>query len=58
MKNFVIHQGLMLAKGSESYRLWEEKKWKELDAHQKRLHKEAVQRGEINEVPKETSKIS
>lgn len=48
----------MLAKGSESYRLWEEKKWKELDAHQKRLHKEAVQRGEINEVPKETSKIS
>lgn len=47
MKNFAIHKGVMLAKGSEAYRLWEEKKWKELEAHQARLKQEAIKRGEI-----------
>lgn len=47
MKNFVIHKGMMIAKGSESYKLWEEKRWKELEAHQKKLHEAAVKRGEV-----------
>ena len=47
MKNFVIHKGMMIAKGSEAYKLWEEKRWKELETHMKRLHNEAVKRGEI-----------
>ena len=30
MKNFVIRKGMMITKGSESYKLWEEKRGKEL----------------------------
>lgn len=40
---------MMIAKGSESYKLWEEKRWKELEVHQKKLHEEAIKRGEIRE---------
>ena len=47
MKNFVIYQGKMIAKGSEAYKLWEEKRWKELVALQARLRQEAIKRGEI-----------
>lgn len=47
LKDFVIHKGLALAKNSEAYRLWEEKKWKELDAHLAETHRKAVERGEF-----------
>lgn len=49
MKNFAIHRGQMIAKGSEACKLWEEKRWKELDALQARLRQEAIKRGEIRE---------
>ena len=47
MKNFVIHKGQAIAKGSEAYRLWEEKKWSELDRHMAEVHRKAVERGEF-----------
>lgn len=49
MKNFVIHKGQAIAKNSEAYRLWEEKKWKELDKHLAEVHRKAVERGEIRQ---------
>lgn len=49
VKNFVIHEGVALAKGSEAYRLWTEKKWAELDKLMAEVHRKAVERGEFLE---------
>lgn len=47
MKDVVIYRGEAIAKGSDAFKLWEAKKWKELDAHLKTVQDAARKRGEI-----------
>lgn len=47
MNNVIIHQGQAISKNSDAYKLWEAKKWKELEAHMKAVHEAAKKRGEI-----------
>lgn len=49
MSNYINYRGQLLAKNSEAYKLYVEKKFSLLDKHLKRLHQEAVARGEIRE---------
>lgn len=52
MKNAVLYNGIYLVRNSESYKLWEENKKTELDAHLKLLKEAALKRGEIRPEPK------
>lgn len=49
MSNYVMYQGRLLAKNSESYKLYTEKRFAELDKHSKQLHSEAIKRGEVRQ---------
>lgn len=43
----VNYKGHLLKSGSFAYELWANQKYKELDKHLARLHREALQRGEF-----------
>lgn len=45
----VMYKGVLLAKNSDSYKLWTEKEFKKLDEHMERLKKEAKKRGDYYE---------
>lgn len=47
MKNAVWYKNGYIARNSEAYKLYEEKKMKELDAHLKNLRDAAIKRGEV-----------
>lgn len=53
MKNAVWYKNTYLARNSDAYKLYEEKKMTELDAHLKRLREAAIKRGEIRAEPKD-----
>lgn len=46
---YVPYKGGLLARGSDAYRLHQEKKWAELDKHLAQTRAAAVKRGEIRE---------
>ena len=49
VRDFVIYKGHALAKNSEAHRLWEDKKWAELDKHLAEVKRKAVERGEFRQ---------
>lgn len=45
----IQYKGILLAKNSDSYKLWLDKEFKKLDKHLDKLKKEAKERGEYYE---------
>lgn len=47
MRNAIIYKGIWLVMGSTARKLFDERRYNDLDRHMGKLHREAIQRGEL-----------